>query len=67
MFDRGFEYASAFLIGKLLIKKFNYENENDLRCVKSVRVRSNSGPHFSTFGLNTETVFSQNAGKCGPE
>ena len=67
MFDRGFEYASTFLIGKLLIKKFNYENENDLRCVKSVRIRSNSGPHFSTFGLNTETVFSQNAGKCGPE
>ena len=23
-------------------------------CVKSVRIRSYSGPHFSTFGLNTE-------------
>ena len=25
-----------------------------LRCLKSVRIRSFFGPHFSTFGLNTE-------------
>ena len=42
---------------------------------KSVRIRSSSGPHFPVFGLNTESygvtenlsVFSPNAGKCGPE
>ena len=38
-------------------------------CVKSVRTRSYSGPHFPAFGLNTEryyfSVFSPNAGKCG--
>ena len=31
----------------------------DSHCVKSVRIRSYSGPYFS--------VFSPNAGKCGPE
>ena len=35
-------------------------------CVKSVRIRSCSGPYFSAFGLNTERyrvfVFSQNIG-----
>ena len=29
-----------------------------LHCVKSVRIRSFSGPHFSTFGLNRE-IFSR--------
>ena len=28
-------------------------------CVKSVRIRSYSGLHFSTFGLNTERYFEQ--------
>ena len=42
---------------------------NLLHCVKSVRIRSYSGPHFPTFGLNTErySVFSPNTGKYGPE
>ena len=48
--------------------------------VKSVRIRSYSGPHFPVFGLNTErygvslhfkseciSVLSPNAGKCRPE
>ena len=37
--------------------------------VKSVRIRSYSWPYFPAFGLNTEylSVFSPNAGKCGPE
>ena len=42
--------------------------------VQSVCIRRFSGPHFPEFGLNTETynkpylsVFSSNAGKCGPE
>ena len=40
--------------------------------VKSVRIWSYSGLHFPIFGLNIEnteylSVFSLNAGKCGPE
>ena len=46
--------------------------------VKSVRIWSYSSPHFPAFGLNTVrysvsrdtphlSVFSRNAGKCGPE
>ena len=40
--------------------------------VKSVHIRSYSGPHFSAFGLNTEKYslslrICPNAGKCGPE
>ena len=37
--------------------------------VKSVPIRSHSGPHFPAFGLNTEylSVFSPNAGKYGPD
>ena len=40
-----------------------------LHCVKRVRIRSYSGPHFPAFGLNTPyiSVFSPNVGKCGPE
>ena len=39
-------------------------------CVKSVRIRSYSSPHFPAFGLNTETYSGSlhiqfNAGKCG--
>ena len=30
-------------------------------CVKSVRIRSYSGPHIPAFGLNTENIQS----KCG--
>ena len=41
-------------------------------CVKSVRIRSYSGPLFPAFGLNTErygdlSVFTPNARKCSPE
>ena len=41
-------------------------------CVKSFRIRSFSGPHFPTFGLNRRdtpylSIFSPNAKKCGPE
>ena len=46
-----------------------------IRCVKSARIRSYSGPHFPAFGLNTEryriqeylSVFSSNAEKCRSE
>ena len=42
------------------------------RTVKSVRIRSYSGPYFPAFGLNTEylsafSVFSPSAEKYGPE
>ena len=48
----------------------------DIHYVKSIRIRSFSGPYFLAFGLNTEwiqkdteylSIFSPNAGKCGPE
>ena len=44
----------------------------ELHCVKSVRIPSFSGPHFPTFGLNTERyevsiVFSPNARKYRAE
>ena len=44
----------------------------ELHCVKSVRIRSFSGRHFPTFGLNTERyevsiVLSPNARKYEPE
>ena len=37
----------------------NYDNFLDLsenHCIKSVRIRSDSGPHFPTFGLNTDRM-----------
>ena len=38
-------------------------------CVKSVCVRSHFGPHFPTFGLNTERygVSLRIQSECGPE
>ena len=44
-------------------------------CVKSVQIRSFSGPYFPAFGLNTETYalyrislrIQSECGKCGPE
>ena len=38
----------------------------ETHCMKSVRIRSYSGAHFPTFGLNKER-YSTYAGKCGPE
>ena len=43
-----------------------------LHCVKSVHIRSFSGPYFPAFGLITKrceylSVFSPNAGKYAPE
>ena len=60
-----------------LTKNFNYINKfptcqsatcaSASHCVKSVRIRSYSGPHFDWIRRDTEylSVFSQNAGKCG--
>ena len=43
------------------------ENIFEYHCVKSVRIRCCSGPHFSTFGLNTERyrVSLRIQSKCG--
>ena len=35
-----------------------------LHCVKTVRIRSFSGPHFPTFGLNRE-IYSRIQSECG--
>ena len=37
----------------------------NLRCVKNVRIRSYSGPHFPAFGLNTEQNTDQNNSEYG--
>ena len=36
-------------------------------CVKTDRISSYSDPYFPAVGLNTDSVFSPNAGKYGPE
>ena len=42
-----------------------------MHCMKSVRIRSFSGPYFPAFGLNTDrysvSLRIQNVGKCGPK
>ena len=38
--------------------------KNDSDCVKSVRIRSYTGPHFPAFGLNTEG-YSRIQTECG--
>ena len=47
------------------IKDIDERIISDNHCVKSVRIRSYSAPHFPAFGLNTEylSVFSPNGGK----
>ena len=42
-------------------------SQDSLHCVKSVRIRSYSGPHFPAFGLNTERykVSLRIHSKCG--
>ena len=65
-------YTDYFSSDKVsLIRSFYYFfcKRDNIHCVKSVRIRSYSGPHFPAFGLNTEkysvnvSVFSSNAGK----
>ena len=40
-----------------------------IHCIKNLRIRRYSNPHFPAFGLNTErySVFSPDAGKYEPE
>ena len=58
------------------MRTYNSELKNakiypTMTCVKSVRIRSYFCPHFPAFGYFPHTpylsVFSPNAGKCGPE
>ena len=49
-------------------KKFlSYYINDPIHCVKSVRIRSYSGPHFPAFGLNTERygVSLRTQSECG--
>ena len=46
-------YYKHFLI--LINEVFLYWSHDD-RCVKSVRIRGYSGPHFPAFGLNMERL-----------
>ena len=54
-------------------RKLNYDVVSLItHCVKSVEIRSFSGPYFPVFGLNTEicgviSAFSPNTGKYGSE
>ena len=65
-----FKYSRSFY-GWLLLRPSSLLRKNEARCVKSVRIRSFSGPYFPAFGMNTKTpyfsVFSPNAGKYGPQ
>ena len=69
------EYTAQFPTSWSLLlqekKILRNESEKDYS-VKSVRIQSYSGPHFPAFELNTRdtaylSIFSPNAGKCGPE
>ena len=53
----------------LVMRLDRYQKLRSCHSVKSVLIRSYSGPHFPVLGLNTEylSLFSPNAGKCGPE
>ena len=64
-----------FHIYRLISQAKSADDEwcNGKHYVKSVHIRSHSGPYFFAFGLKTErslaylSVFSPNAGKYGPE
>ena len=66
MFITSIAIAIIIMILLLLLLLFIY-------FINRVRIPAYSGPHFPTFGLNTErdtlylSVFSPNAGNCGPE
>ena len=62
-------YIFELFCDTLIIAPFTYTNKYfcaDNHCVKSVRIWSYSGLHFSAFGLYL-SVFIPNAGECGPE
>ena len=63
---------NAFTSPKLEHFEWYSNSKIDSHCVKSVRIRSFSGPYFPVFGLNTERYevplhIQSKAGKYGPE
>ena len=44
----------VFIVSFDLIHPIDLLSSGTFHCVKSVRIRSYSGPHFLTFGLNTD-------------
>ena len=58
---------STKIINGALSNLWHWLNSNISHCVKSVRIRSYSVPHFSVFGLNTESygVSLRIHSKCG--
>ena len=64
---RCFEYFFAFLQGSplslLRIISATFCSGRDIEMVKSVRIRSYSGPRFPAFGLNTERYSQSEYGK----
>ena len=64
-----FHFQSTWLIShERTVELKTLRSKKHLHCVKSVRIRSYSGPHFPTFGLNMDStpylsVFSPSAGK----
>ena len=46
-------FSEFCYLWKIIIQDSIYTSGKILHCVKSVRIRSFSGPHFATFGLNT--------------
>ena len=62
---QGFKIISNYF-GTLNIKDYEPSHHLDSKhCVKSVRIRSYSGPHFPAFGLNTEYVSLHIQSECG--
>ena len=58
---QGKKYAQCVIESPLLLLQFDNEEDrgrcisiSDVNCVKFVPIWSFSGPHFPTFGLNTE-------------
>ena len=47
-------FFETFHVHSLVTCPTSFKNPKAVPCVKSVRIRSYSGPHFSAFGLNTE-------------
>ena len=52
-FISNFSYIIVLVVNTLFIKVLYYINKH---CVKSVRIRSFSGPYFPAFGLNGEIL-----------
>ena len=58
--------TTSYSFCSIKVIKLSYQfKSSETHCVKSFRIRSCSGPHFPTFGVNS--VFHSNSGNYGPE